>query len=341
VDLAYLRELVGYWATTRDWRAQARRLNAFPQFTADIEGLSIHFVHQRGRGPHPFPLVLTHGWPSCFVELLTLVPLLTDPAAHGGDARDSFDVVVPSLPGYTFSARPARPGVCTARSIATLWARLMTDALGYARFGAQGQDIGAAVTIRLGADHADVVAGIHLPGVLAFPPQDRPLSAEGQAFLARQERWRSGDGGYAHQQGTYPQTLACGLTDSPSGLAAWLVDKIRARSDCDGDLERRFSKDEVLTYLTIYWATGCINSSFLFYYESQHDPQPPSALRVEVPVGVALFPKENPVTGPREWAEPLYNIVRWTEMPRGGHFPAAEEPELLAAELREFFRPLR
>jgi pimeloyl-ACP methyl ester carboxylesterase len=194
VDLGYLRELMGYWATTFDWRAQERRLNAFPQFTADVDGLTVHFVHQRGRGPRPFPLVLTHGWPSSFVELLKLVPLLTDPAAHGAEASDSFDVVVPSLPGYAFSGRPARPGVCTARTIATPWARLMTDVLGYRRFGAQGQDIGAAVTIRLEADHAQVVAGIHLPGVLAFPPQGRPLSAEGQAFLARRERWRGGEG---------------------------------------------------------------------------------------------------------------------------------------------------
>jgi pimeloyl-ACP methyl ester carboxylesterase len=341
VDLDYLQALAAYWATSFDWRLQERRLNSFPQFTTDLDGLTIHFVYQRGRGPRPFPLVLTHGWPSSFVELLKLVPLLTDPAAHGGDQRDSFDVVVPSLPGYAFSARPQRPGVCTSGTIANLWARLMTDHLGYDRFGAQGQDIGAAVAIRLGADHADLVAGIHLPGVLAFPPTDRPLTEEGQAFLARQAGWRTTEGGYAHQQATYPQTLACGLTDSPAGLAAWIIDKFRAWSDCDGDLERRFTKEELLTNLTIYWATGCINSSFLFYYDSQHHPQPSAGVRVAVPVGVALFPKENPVTGPREWAEAAYNIVRWTQMPRGGHFPAAEEPELLAAELREFFRPLR
>src|SRR6266516_2114858 len=196
VDLAYLRELVDYWATSFDWRAQERRLNAFSQFTANVDGQLIHFVHERGRGPSPFPLVLTHGWPSSYVELLSLVPLLTDPAAHGGDERDSFDVVIPSLPGFAFSGRPERPGVCTGRNIANLWAQLMTDGLGYARFGAQGQDIGAAVAIRLGADHADVVAGIHLPGVLAFPPKDRPLSEEVQAFLARKERWRSAEGGY-------------------------------------------------------------------------------------------------------------------------------------------------
>ncbi len=341
VDLAYLRELVDYWATRFDWRAQERRLNAFLQFNAEVDGQPIHFVHERGRGPRPFPLVLTHGWPSSYVELLKLVPLLTDPAAHGGDERDSFDVVIPSLPGFAFSGQPDRPGVCTSTHIADLWARLMTEHLGYARFGAQGQDIGAAVAISLGAEHSDVVAGIHVPGVLTFPPAHQPLSQEGRAFLDKQERWRGAEGGYAHEQGTYPQTLAVGLNDSPAGLAAWIVDKFRAWSDCDGVVERRFTKDELLTNITIYWVTSSINSSFLFYYESQHNSERRSPMRVEVPVGVALFPEENPITGPRDWAEAAYNILRWTEMPRGGHFPAAEEPELLAIELREFFRPLR
>jgi len=344
VDLDYLRELVDYWRGAFDWRAQERWLNTFPQFTTELDGQTVHFVHQRGRGPRPLPLVLTHGWPSSYVELLKLVPLLTDPAAHGGDHNDSFDVVVPSLPGYAFSGRPPRPGLVTARRMADLWARLLRDCLGYARFGAQGQDIGAAVSISLAAQHPELVVGIHLPGVLTFPPQDRPLSQEGHAFLARQQRFRDDEAGYAHQQGTYPQTLAYGLTDSPAGLAAWIVDKFRAWSDGDGDVERRFSKDELLTTVTIYWVTGSINSSFLFYYfyyDSRHDPEPPQAVHVDVPVGVALFPKENPVTGPREWAEQTYNIARWTKMPRGGHFPAAEEPELLAAELQAFFRPLR
>jgi pimeloyl-ACP methyl ester carboxylesterase len=217
----------------------------------------------------------------------------------------------------------------------------MTQILGYPRFGAQGQDIGAAVAISLGADHADAVVGIHLPGVLTFPPRDQPLSEEGKAFLARQERFRSLEGAYAHQQGTYPQTLAYRLTDSPAGLAAWIVEKFRTWSDCGGDVERRFTKDELLTNISIYWVSGSIYSSFLFYYDSQHDPERRPPARIEVPVGVAQFPKENPITGPREWADGAYNIVRWTEMPRGGHFPAAEEPELLAKELREFFRPLR
>ena len=340
-DLDYVKELVAYWGSTFDWRAQERWLNGFPQFTADLDGQTVHFVHQRGRGPNPLPLILTHGWPSSFVELLKLVPLLSDPGAHGGDEHDSFDVVVPSLPGYAFSGRPSQPAHSASRSWANLWARLMTECLGYRRFGAQGQDIGAAVTIALGVDHADLVVGIHLPGVLAFPPRGAAPSEEGEAFLARQERFRNLEGAYAHQQGTKPHTLAVGLADSPAGLAAWIVEKFRAWSDCDGDVERRFTKDELLTNITIYWVSGSIGPSFLFYYDAQQAAGPPVPARVNVPVGVALFPKENPVTGPRTWAETAYNIVRWTEMPRGGHFPAAEEPELLVSELREFFRPLR
>jgi len=331
---------MAYWAGSFDWRAQERHLNSFAQFTADVGGQQVHFVHQRGRGPDPFPLVLTHGWPSTFAELLKLAPLLTDPAAHGGDARDSFDVVIPSLHGFAFSAPPAAPGAATARAWADLWAELMTESLGYRRFGAQGQDIGAAVTIALAAAHPGLVAGIHLSGVVAFPPAGQPLSAEGQEFLDRQQRWRDAEGGYAHLQATRPQTLAAALADSPAGLAAWITEKFRAWSDCGGDVERRFTKDELLTTITLYWVTATIGSSFLFYFDSQRQPGPRPG-RVEVPVGVALFPKENPVTGPCEWAEAAYNITRWTQMPRGGHFPAAEEPELLAGELREFFRPLR
>ncbi len=300
----------------------------------------MHYVHQRGRGPSPLPLVLTHGWPSSFAEPLKLAPLLTDPAAHGGDERDSFDVVIPSLPGFAFSPPPGAPGAATAASWAKLWARLMTQCLGYRRSRAQRQDIGAAVSIALAAGHPGVVAGIHLTGVVAFPPAGQPVSAAGQAFIARQQRWKDAEGGYAHLQATRPQTLACGLAGSPAGLAAWIVEKFRAWSDCQGDLERRFTKDELLTTITLYWVTGTIGSSFLFYHDSQRGPGP-RPRRVEVPVGVALFPKENPVTVPREWAEATCNITRWTQMPRGGHFPAAEEPELLAGELREFFRPLR
>jgi pimeloyl-ACP methyl ester carboxylesterase len=199
----------------------------------------------------------------------------------------------------------------------------MTESLGYRRFGAQGQDVGAAVSIAVAAGYPSLVAGIHLPGVVAFPPADQPVSAEGQAFLDRQQRWRDAEGGCARLQATRPQTLAAGLADSPAGLAAWIVEKFRAWSDCDGDVERRFTKDELLTTITLYWVTGTIGSSFLFYHDSQCDPSRRPG-RVEVPVGVALLPRENPVTGPREWIEAAYNITRWTRMPRGGRFPATE-----------------
>jgi pimeloyl-ACP methyl ester carboxylesterase len=238
-DISYHKELVAYWTSAFDWRAQEQYLNSFAQFTADVGGQRVHFVHQRGAGPDPFPLVLTHGWPGTFAELLKLAPLLTDPAAHGADERDSFDVVIPSLPGFAFAAAPAAPGAATARAWADLWATLMTECLGYPRFGAQGQDIGAAVSIALAAAHPGVVAGLHLPGVVAVPPAGQPVAAEGQAFLDRQQRWRDAEGGYAHLQATRPQTLAAGLADSPAGLAAWITEKFRAWSDCDGDLERR------------------------------------------------------------------------------------------------------
>jgi microsomal epoxide hydrolase len=219
-------------------------------------------------------------------------------------------------------------------------ARMMTDGLGYHRFGAQGQDIGAAACLSLAADHTDVVAGLHLTGVLTFPPEGRPLTEEGKAFLARQERWRGIEGGYAHQQGTYPQTLAYGLTDSPAGLAAWIVDKFRAWSDCGGDVERRFTKDELLTNITLYWATGAIGSSFWPYYARLHEGWPLPEGRIAVPTAYAAFPKEI-VRPPRALAERAFDIRRWTVFDRGGHFAALEQPAALAEDIRAFYRDLR
>jgi pimeloyl-ACP methyl ester carboxylesterase len=342
-DLAYMQELTTYWRTEFDWRAQERAINTFPHFRATIDGLGIHFIHARGHGPNPMPLIITHGWPGSFVEMLALIPLLTDPVAHGGDPADSFDVVVPSLPGYGFSDRPTQPGMHTAR-IADLWARLM-HGLGYDRFGAQGGDWGASVASFLGLNHPDRVAGIHLnyiPG--SFQPYLAPgavLSEAEQTFRTDREHWSLTEGGYGHIQRTKPQTLAFSLNDSPAGLAAWIVEKFRAWSDCDGDVERRFSKDELLTNITIYWATQTIHSSTRLYYESSKRPlQFGPDERIPAPCGVAFFPKEVPAP-PREWAERVYDVRRWTEMPRGGHFAAMEEPALLAEDIRAFFRPLR
>jgi len=338
-NLAYLKDLVAYWRDGFDWRAQEATLNQYAQYRADIDGVSVHFVHERGRGPSPLPLIITHGWPSSFAQMLTIVPLLTDPARYGGDPADAFDVVVPSLPGFGFSDRPRARGM-NGQRIADLWARLMTDTLGYRRFAAAGGDLGSPVTQRLALTHPDLVAGIHLTDV-GFPTVDRPdLSAAERRYLDAVRDWSAREGAYALLQRTKPQTLAYGLTDSPVGLAAWLVEKFRAWSDCAGDVERRFSKDELLTTVMIYWVTETITSSVRLYYENSHLPPLTPEQRIDVPAGVAIFPKDLALP-PRAWAERSLRVERWTEMPRGGHFAAMEEPALLVEDLRAFFRPLR
>lgn len=342
IDPGYLRDLLGTWAHGFDWRARERALARFAHFRALIDGTPVHFVHARGNGPSPFPIVLTHGWPSSFTEHLGLLPLLTDPAAHGGSMEDAFDVVVASLPGYGFSGRPDGPGL-TSSGIAGLWHRLMHDGLGYARYGAHGSDIGAGVTTRLGLRYPGSVAGIHLSAV-SFPSPPHPMSAAERSYQEAVARWDEAEGAYSHMQATKPATLACGLNDSPAGLAAWIIEKFRAWSDCGGDVESRFTREQLLTNLTIYWATQTIGSSVRLYYEyrSHGGPLPPGT-RVGVPAGFAIFANEFVPAGrpPRELAERTYRVSRWAELPRGGHFPALEEPELLAGEIRAFFRPLR
>lgn len=341
-SLAYLRELADYWRTAFDWRAQERSINQLAHFRADVDGHGIHFIHERGRGPHPLPIVLTHGWPGSFFEMHKLIPLLTDPARYGGDPDDAFDVVVPSLPGYGFSDRPTEPGMTSTR-VADLWARLMCDGLGYARFAAHGGDIGAGVTTRLGLRHARHLLGIHLTAVTQpyLGPGARELSPSEREYVAQQAQWEEEEGAYSHQHSTRPQTLAYGLNDSPVGLAAWIVEKFRAWSDCDGDVERRFTKDELLTNIMLYWATQTINSSIRLYYEYQHHPAPIQAgERVTVPCAMALT-RSVLDQAPREWAERTYDVQHWTELPRGGHFLALEEPELLVQDLRSFFRRFR
>lgn len=340
-DWHFMRRLAEFWRDGFDWRAQEERLNALPHFRARVDGFGIHYLHVRGRGPRPLPLVLTHGWPSSFVEMLKIVPFLTDPGAHGGDPRDAFDVVVPSLPGFGFSDRP-QAGVTSTR-IASLWARLMTEVLGYERFAAHGGDIGAGVTSRLGLGFPEHVLGIHVTAVVEpdLGPGSRALSPAECEYRSRVARWEEDEGAYGHLQRTRPLTLAYGLQDSPVGLAAWIIEKWRAWSDCGGDVERRFGFDELLTNVTLYWATGTIYTSTRQYYDSRFDPEPfRSGARVPVPAAVALT-REEVDRAPREWAERTYDVQRWTDMPRGGHFLALEEPELLAADLREFFRRFR
>ncbi|ETX08530.1 MAG: hypothetical protein ETSY2_04880, partial [Candidatus Entotheonella gemina] len=247
-NLDYLKELVQYWRTDFDWRAQEEKLNRFHHYKTQVDGLDIHFIHERGTGPNPMPLVMTHGWPSCFFEMTKIIPLLTDPGSHGGDPADSFDMVVPSLPGFGFSDHATERGMDVQR-VAGMWNKLMTENLGYPRFAAQGGDIGAGVTSRLGYAHADNMYGIHLTSITRptpyLGPDSRPITEAEQALIDQRARWQQEEGGYSHIQGTKPQTLAYGLNDSPVGLAAWIVEKYRTWSDCNGDVESRYTKDEL------------------------------------------------------------------------------------------------
>jgi pimeloyl-ACP methyl ester carboxylesterase len=338
-DLDYLRKLVAYWADGFDWPAQEAALGRLPRFRLPVGGLGIHFVHARGAGP-ALPLVLCHGWPDSFWRYTKVIPLLTDPGGHGADPADSFDVVVPDMPGYGYSDRPAGAPLDSI-AVAGLWAELMSG-LGYQRFGVAGGDIGSGVSRYLALDHPERVVAVHRidAGVPVFSGDRSELTPEERAYLDRVAAWGAAEGAYAALHRTKPQTAAFGLTDSPAGLAAWIVEKLRAWSDCGGDVERRFSKDEILTNVTMYWLTGTIGSSMRMYHANGAIPAAQHARRVEVPSGFSLFPGDisHP---PRSWLERTANVVRVTELDRGGHFAPFEEPELYAAELRDFFRPYR
>ena len=299
-------------------------------------------MHARAAAPAGpvLPLVLCHGWPDSFWRYAKVIPLLTDPGAHGADPADAFDVVVPDMPGYGYSDRPAGPPLDSI-AVAGLWAELM-GVLGYPRFGAAGGDIGSHVSRYLGLDHPGRVVAVHRTdaGLPVFTGDPADLAPEERAWLEGAAAWGAAEGAYAAMHRTKPQTAAFGLTDSPAGLAAWIVEKLRAWSDCDGDVERRFTKDEILTNVTLYWLTGTIGSSMRMYHANAAIPPAQHARRVEVPSGFSLFPGDI-VRPPRAWLERTANVVRVTEPARGGHFAPFEEPELYAEELRAFFRPYR
>ena len=343
-NLTYIKELVDYWRTDFDWRAQEAKLNAFNHFKSEVDGLDIHFIHEKGKGPNPIPLIITHGWPSCFFEMTKIIPLLADPASYGGDAADSFDVVAPSLPGFGFSDHAQDRGMEIQR-VAGMWNKLMSQNLGYPKFGAQGGDIGSGVTARLGFAHSDTLYGIHLTSITRptpyLGPGSKPVTDAEQALITQRDKWFQDEGGYNHIQGTKPQTLAYGLNDSPVGLAAWIVEKYRTWSDCGGDVEKSYTKDELLTIVTIYWVTQTISSSTRMYFENQkHLWTMEKDQKVPTPAGMAMCPQEISKP-PREWGERSYDVRRWTEMANGGHFAALEEPQLLAEEVRAFFRDFR
>jgi pimeloyl-ACP methyl ester carboxylesterase len=341
MNQAYLKQLIEYWRDEFDWRAQERRLNEIEQFKTRIDGLDIHFVHRRSPEPDAFPVILTHGWPGTFAEFAKVIGPLTDPVAHGGRAEDAFHLVVPSIPGYGFSDRPPRLGYGRDRTGA-IFAELMAR-LGYERYGAQGGDLGAGISRWLAANDAEHVAGLHLNLCSADPPDpDDPTAGVPLEEIAlmreRAAFWTDEERGYSHMHGTKPQTLGYSLNDSPVGLAAWIVEKYRSWCDCDGNPETRFSKDELLTTLTIYWVTETATSAARYYYEGRHGPRA-GPRRVEVPTACAAFPKELIFT-PRRWLEAGYNLARYTLMPSGGHFAASEEPALFVDDVRAFFRQL-
>jgi pimeloyl-ACP methyl ester carboxylesterase len=342
-DVGYLRQLVEYWRSTFDWRAEEARLNAFPQFKVPLGGIDLHFLHVPGKGPAPCPLLLLHGWPGSVFEFLELIPRLTDPALFGGDPADAFTVVVPSLPGYGLSFKPGQPrfGV---EEIADCVAELMHGALGYTSFAVQGGDWGAITATRLGYAHPEKLIGIHL-NLLAIRRDQQDVAdptPEEQAYLEERATWLREETGYSWIQGTKPQTLAFALSDSPAGLAAWIVEKFRTWSDCGGNVESAFTRDRLLANISFYWFTGAIGSSFWPYYAVRHRPWPiPDGRTIDVPTAYAQFPAEI-LRPPRSLAQRTYtDIRRWTVMRHGGHFAALEQPEALANEVREFFRPLR
>ena len=343
VPLEYLREVADYWRSTYDWRRLEADLNALDQFVTDIDGQEIHFIHARSQHPDAMPIVITHGWPGSVLEFLHLIGPLTDPTRFGGDAADAFHVVCPSLPGFGFSSKPATTGTGTAR-IAEIWTTLM-ERLGYERWVAQGGDWGSAVTTEIGrlattAGGSHSCAGIHLNMPIAAPTAEAmsdPSPADQAAFAAftHYQEWEAG---YSKQQSTRPQTIGYALTDSPVGQLAWILEKFQAWTDCDGHPENAITRDTILDIVTHYWLTASAASSGRLYWESFSSFGP--GARVDIPTGVAAFPREI-IRAPRPWCEQAYEITHWTDMPRGGHFAALEQPELLVADLRECFRHLR
>jgi pimeloyl-ACP methyl ester carboxylesterase len=342
VDVAYLRELAAYWADGFDWPAQEAALNRLPRYRITLGEHRIHLVHARANAPagRALPLVLSHGWPDSFWRYTKVISLLTDPAAHGGDPADAFDVVVPDMPGYGYSERPTGTAP-NSIAVAGLWAELMSR-LGYERFGAAGGDIGSAVSRYLALDHPDRVVAVHRmdAGLPIYVGDRAELAPEERDFLDGAAGWAATEGAYAAMHRTKPQTAAVGLNDSPAGLAAWIVEKLRAWSDCGGDVERAFTRDEILTNVTIYWLTGTIGSAMRMYRVNGAIPPAQHARRVEVPSGFSLFPGDL-VRPPRAWLDRIANTVRVTEHAAGGHFAPFEQPQLYAEELREFFRPYR
>ena len=341
-NLDYLKAFCRYWLEEYDWRRQEARINAWTHHLANVDGIDLHFIHEKGSGPSPTPLVISHGWPGSVVEFLDIIDPLAHPERYGGSVEDAFDVIAPSLPGFGFSGRPPRP--YGPRRMAGLFDSLMTDILGYDHYLAQGGDWGGAISSWLGFDHAPSCCGIHI-NIMTMRHPDGPQGAEEEAWADNFEREQIMEEGYRTQQATKPQTLSYAMMDSPVGVAAWLIEKFNSWSDTDGDdIESVHSKDSLLTHIMVYLVTRTFNTASWIYYGRREEGGrilSPEGNRVEVPTAAALFPKEMLSWPPRSYVERLYNITRWTEMPRGGHFAALEQPDLLIEDIRAFARSVR
>ena len=340
-NLDYLKEFCDYWVTEFDWRKQEQRINRFSHFKTPVDGIDIHFIHEKGSGPNPRPLIISHGWPGTIVEFLDFIDLLTHPENHGGSVEDAFDVVAPSLPGFGFSGRPPRP--YGPRKMAVIFNSLMTDVLGYERYIAQGGDWGGAISSWLGYEHAPACAAIHI-NILTMRHKDEPQGDEEIAWAEQFKKDQLVQNGYRTQQATKPQTLSYAMMDSPVGVAAWILEKMHGWSDLTrGNIESVYTKDQLLANIMVYIVTRTFNTASWIYYGRREEGGrilSPEGKRVEVPTGCALFPKELLAWPPRSYAERIYNITQWTEMPRGGHFAAMEEPDLLIEDIRKFARSL-
>ncbi len=340
-NLDYMRELCSYWVDEFDWPKQQEALNQFPQFVAPVDGVDIHFIHEKGSGPRPRPLIISHGWPGSVSEFVKIIEPLAHPERFGGQVEDAFDVIAPSLPGFGFSGAPPRP--YGPRRMAKLFNALMCDVLGYQGYVAQGGDWGGAISSWLGYEHAPACRAIHI-NILTMRHPDPPQGAQEEQWAANFEIDQILENGYRTQQATKPQTLGYAMMDSPVGVAAWIIEKFNSWSDTDGDnIESAHSKDELLTNIMIYLVTGTFSTASWIYFGRREEGGrvlSPEGRRVEVPTGCALFPKELLAWPPRSYAERIYNITHWTEMPRGGHFGAMEEPELLIDDIRAFSRSL-
>jgi pimeloyl-ACP methyl ester carboxylesterase len=345
---AYLEEMVAYWRDQYDWRKHEAEINRFAHYRTTIDGVTIHFIHEPGKGPKPIPLILSHGWPWTFWDLHKVIRPLTDPAAFGGDPADAFDVIVPSLPGFCFSTPLTKPGINWWRT-ADLWVTLMREVLGYSKFAAEGGDWGAFITQQLGHKYPQHLIGIYL--TLSIPMdffsggalKESDYGADEQAALARTREARPGIISHVAVQTRDPQTLAYGMHDSPAALLAWILERRRAWSDCGGNVERRYTKDELLTHIMLYWVTECFVTSVRYYYEARQHPWAPSHDRtpvVETPTAIGVFPRELLIP-PRKWAERYFNLRHWTPMTSGGHFAPSEEPEQLVKDVRTFYRSFR